>query len=123
MIVSVHSFTISCLVPPKQIVEHQVPFGHVKEGCMVDLTCWTEPANPSANITWTRDGRDVTTKATSSVYKAEYNGWSTTSTFRIHTRRSDNKKMVQCNVVYRGQSIPKLSKTFTLNVTCELFFS
>ena len=121
-IVSFYSFTISSLVPPTEIEKHQLPLSFVKEGDMANLTCWTDTANPAANITWTIDGRDVTTNGISSVYKTDYDGWGTTSTLRIHTRRSDNKKMVQCSVTHRGQNIASVTETFTMNVTCEFLF-
>ena len=122
VIVSFYSFTISSLVPPTEIEKHRLPFSFVKEGDMANLTCWTDTTNPAANITWIIDGHDVTIKATSSVYKTDYDGWGTTSTLRIHARRSDNRKAIQCSVTHRGQNISSLTETFTMNVTCKFLF-
>ena len=106
-------------VPPEANSLQQSPPGSVAVGEVKTLTCVTDSANPTAEVTWMRGHTAATDHAVSKNPDGQYNAKTTSSTVTIVTTKRHNMEEYACIIKYNNVETSNLKRTAKLNVTCK----
>ena len=117
--IGINYILIVCVsVTATSIIMHQSPSGLVHEDTEITFTCLTDEANPTASVTWTVDGVDISFSSESTKDDNIYNALKRETGLTLTADKTLHNKTVKC--VVSGNAGITAEETVNISCMCNI---